>query len=142
VGRNCGAEPRDGEERVPLNLISYFAKLKAPKLMLWCYLAWYLAILPFYFDPSPVIWLSALGIAGLIGIALIFAAKVPGQAMDGWTRFRLFLFPFCVSSYSALIKGKEFVLLFPTEAKPLAAGIAACAAVLLFQRACAAIRRA
>ena len=119
-----------------MRVIDYFAKLKAPKLVLWCYLAWYLTIVPLHFDPSPVIWLSALGISVLIGIALIFATKVPGQRMDGWTKFRLFLFPFCVSSYSALIKGRGFILLFPTEARPLLAGMAACAAVVVFQRIC------
>lgn len=122
-----------------MRVIDYFAKLRTPKLVLWCYLAWYAAIIPFYFDRSPVIWLSAVGISALIGIALIFATKVPGQAMDGWTRFRLFLFPFCVSSYSALIKGKGFILLFPTEMKPLLAGIGACIAVIAFQRLCVAI---
>lgn len=124
-----------------MRVIAYFAKLKLPKLVLWCYLAWYLAVIPFYFDPSPVIWLSALGISALIGIALIFATKVPGQPMEGWTKFRLFLFPFCVSSYSALIKGRGFILLFPTEPQPLCAGIAACTAMVLFQRACKALVR-
>lgn len=122
--------------RPAMRAIAYFAKLKLPKLVLWCYLSWYLAIVPFYFDPSPVIWLSALGISALIGIALIFATKVPGQPMDAWTKFRLFLFPFCVSSYSALIKGRGFILLFPTELKPLCAGMAACAAMVAFQKAC------
>jgi len=119
-----------------MRLITYFANLRVPKLVLWCYLAWYLTIVPFYFDPSPVIWLSAVGISALIGIALIFATKVPGQPMDGWTRFRLFLFPFCVSSYSALIKGRGFILLFPTEAGPLIAGVCACLAVIALRKAC------
>lgn len=117
-------------------MISYFARLRAPKLVLWCYLAWYLAMVGCYLDPSPVIWLSALGISSLIGIGLIFATKVSGQAMEGWTKFRLFLFPFCVSSYSSLIKGKGFILLFPTESRPLMIGIAACVGMIVFQRAC------
>ena len=112
---------------------------RVPKLVLWCYLAWYASIVPFYFDPSPVIWLSAVGISALIGIALIFATKVPGLPMDGWTKFRLFLFPFCVSSYSALIKGRGFVLLFPTETRPLLTAMGACVAMVVFQRACRAI---
>ena len=117
-------------------IVRYFAKVPAPKLVLWCYLAWYFTIAACYFDPSPVVWLTALGMSGLIGIALIFATKVPGQAMDRWTMFRLFLFPFCVSSYSALIKGKGFFLIFPTEARPLLGGVAACAVVVIFQRLC------
>jgi hypothetical protein len=117
-------------------MVAYFASLRAPKLVLWCYLAWYGVMVFFYFDPSPVIWLTALGMSGLIGIALIFATKVPGQAMDPWTMFRLFLFPFCVSSYSALIKGKGFFLIFPTETRPLLGGVVACAVVVIFQRLC------
>jgi hypothetical protein len=114
----------------------YFASLRMPRLVLWCYLAWYLAIVPCYFDPSPVIWLTALGMSALIGIALVFATKVEGQGMDRWTVFRLFLFPFCVSSYSTLIKGKGFVLIFPTQPRPLLTGIAACAALVAFRFAC------
>jgi hypothetical protein len=111
-------------------IIAYFAGLRVPKLVLWCYLVWYLAIIPFYFDPSPLLWLSALGISALIGCGLIFATMMPGQKMERWTRFRLFAFPFCVSSYSALIKGKGFVLLFPTEPKPLMVGGVACVVVV------------
>jgi hypothetical protein len=124
-----------------MRLIRYFADLKAPKLTLWCYLAWYVAVAGCYFDPAPAIWLSAVGISGLIGIALNFATGTPGQRSDGWTKFRLFLFPFCVSSYSTLIKGKGFILLFPTQAKPLMAGIGACVGVLVFQLACKALVR-
>lgn len=117
-------------------IVRYFAKLPASKLVLWCYLAWYGVMVIFYFDPSPVVWLTALGMSALIGIALIFATKVPGQPMDRWTKFRLFLFPFCVSSYSALIKGKGFFLIFPTETRPLLGGVVACAGVVIFQRLC------
>lgn len=124
-----------------MRLIRYFATLRSPKLVLWCYLAWYVAVAACYFDPSPAIWLSALGISGLIGIALIFATGTPGQRTDGWTRFRLFLFPFCVSSYSTLIKGKGFILLFPTQAAPLVAGISASALVVLLHLICKTVAR-
>ena len=117
-------------------IVRYFGNLRTPKLVLWCYLAWYLTMTACYFDPSPVIWLTALGMSGLIGIALIFATKVQGQKMEPWTTFRLFLFPFCVSSYSALIKGKGFFLIFPTETRPLLGGMVACAVVVIFQRLC------
>ena len=124
-----------------MRLIRYFATLRGPKLVLWCYLAWYVAVALCYFDPSLSIWLSALGISGLIGIALNFATGTPGQRTDGWTKFRLFLFPFCVSSYSTLIKGKGFILLFPTQATPLVAGIGACMLVTLFHFACKSVMR-
>lgn len=117
-------------------MTGYFARLSVPKLVLWCYLAWYVAIVARYFEPAPLLWLSSVGIAALIGIGLVFATRVPGQGMDRWTVFRLFLFPFCVSSYSALIKGKGFILLFPTEKGPLLTGMAACAGVVGWRFLC------
>jgi len=121
---------------LPVTVIRYFASLRVPKLVLWCYLAWYLTMVISYFDPSPVIWLTALGMSALIGIALIFATKVQGQGMDRWTRVRLFMFPFCVSSYSTLVKGKGFILIFPTHLRPLLIGIAVCAVVVAFRLVC------
>lgn len=119
-----------------MTVIRYFADLRVPKLVLWCYLAWYLTIVSFYFDPAPVVWFTALGMAAVIGIALVFSTKVPGQGMERWTLFRLFLSPFCVSSYSTLVKGKGFLLIFPTQPRPLLAGIAACVAVVVFRLVC------
>lgn len=123
-------------------MIGYFARLSVPKLVLWCYLAWYVAIVSSYFDPSLLLWLSSLGIAALIGIGLLCATRVPGRKMDRWTVFRLFMFPFCVSSYSALIKGKGFILLFPTERGPLLVGIAACAGMVAWHWLCRGMLRA
>lgn len=117
-------------------IIRYFATLRSPKLVLWCYLAWYLTIVGFFFDLSPVIWLTALGMSALIGIALVFATKVEGQGMERWTVFRLFLFPFCVSSYATLIKGKGFIVIFPSQPRPFLAGVAACALVVAFRFVC------
>jgi hypothetical protein len=39
---------------------------------------------------------------------------------------RLFIMPFCVSSFSALIKGKGFVLVFPRDLDELGASLSAC----------------
>lgn len=117
-------------------MIGYFARLSVPKLVLWCYLAWYVAIVACYFDPSPLLWLSSAGIASLIGIGLVFATRVPGQKMERWVVGRLFMFPFCVSSYSALIKGKGFILLFPTQRGPLLVGVAACAGMVAWRFLC------
>ena len=50
---------------------------------------------------------------------------------------RLFLMPFCVSSFSQLIKGKGFVLVFPPDLHEIAISLAACAvfvAVVLIAR--------
>ncbi len=42
--------------------------------------------------------------------------------------------PFCVSSYSALIKGKGFILIFPPEWRENLIGLACLVAILIVQR--------
>ncbi|MBW8780690.1 MAG: hypothetical protein JF599_02215 [Verrucomicrobia bacterium] len=115
---------------------SYFASLRLPRLILWCYLCWYLTIAVLYFDPSPGLWLSSLGISSIIGSALLLSIHSPGRRLDRWTVFRLFLMPFCVSSYSCLIKGRNFLLIFPPELKPNLLALAACAGFLTLCLAC------
>jgi hypothetical protein len=92
-------------------LIQYFDQIKFGKAVLWCYLIWYLTMVYFYFDPSPKIWMNALGISAVIGTGLMLsvAANNPVKR-DHWQTFRLYLMPFCVSSFSALIKGQGFVI--------------------------------
>jgi hypothetical protein len=100
-------------------MIKYFARLSISRLVLWCYLAWYIAVVCLYFEASPALWISSLGLSFFIGIALILAARQPNQKIGFWMAFRLFLIPFCVSSYSSLIKGKGFILLFPPDSRSL-----------------------
>jgi len=102
-----------------VDMIRYFARLSISRLILWCYLAWYAAVVALYFEASPALWISSLGLSFFIGIALILATRHPDQKLELWTAFRLFLIPFCVSSYSSLIKGRGFVLLFPPEPRNL-----------------------
>ena len=108
-------------------MLRYLATLENTKLILWCYLVWYVSIVSRYFDPSPTLWLSSIGIAAFIGFALNLAARQGNTTPDRWVVFRLYLFPFCVSSYSALIKGKGFFLLFPRDLPSLLTGVTACA---------------
>ncbi len=90
----------------------YLAQLSTGRTVLWCYLAWYLFFIQRYFDVSVNLWLTSLGISAIIGIAL-FISTAGGQArLNRWQIFRLFLMPFCVSSFSALIKGRGFLLIF------------------------------
>jgi hypothetical protein len=117
-------------------MIRYLARLESTTLVLWCYFCWYVAIVSQYFDSTPGLWLSSVGIAFLIGFALNIAARQKGQKTDKRIVFRLYLFPFCVSSYSALIKGKGFILLFPTEPKPLLIGIGACCGFVCVSMLC------
>jgi len=110
----------------------YLARLTAGKIVLWCFLIWYVATAIQHFDPAPAIWLNALGISGIIGVALYLSVREPGKPPpDRWTTLRLFLMPFCVSSFSQLIKGKGFVLVFPPDAREISVSLAACAAFVI-----------
>ena len=110
----------------------YFANLSPGKVVLWCFLIWYLATVIHHFDATPGIWLNALGISAIIGVALYLSVREPGKPPpDRWTTLRLFLMPFCVSSFSQLIKGKGFVLVFPPDLGELTLSAAACAAFVL-----------
>ena len=111
----------------------YFANLAPGKIALWCFLIWYLATVIHHFDATPAIWLNALGISAIIGVALYLSVREPGKPPpDNWTTLRLFLMPFCVSSFSSLIKGKGFVLIFPPSLHENAMALAACALFVVF----------
>src|SRR6185436_20112369 len=110
-------------------LWGYLRNLNRGRLILWCYLIWYLVALAWYFDPSPRLWLTSLGLSVIIGIALYLSATAGATKvrLDRWTIFRLFLMPFCVSSFSALVKGRGFILIFSPDANEVVLGIALCA---------------
>ena len=95
-------------------LFRYLRQLNAPRVILWCYAIWYGVVLVRYFDPSPELWLTSIGLSGIIGFALLLStrAAMGSGRLDGWGVFRLFLMPFCVSSFAALVKGRGFVLVF------------------------------
>jgi hypothetical protein len=119
--------PRDAPPPTAASLRGYVARLPRGKVALWCYLVWYLAVVAMYFDPSLGIWINALGISGIIGVALWLGVRPPaGGRIDRWQVFRLFLTPFCVSSFSSLIKGQGFFLVFPPRASELGVASAAC----------------
>ena len=114
-------------------LMRYFRDLAAGRLVLWCYLLWYLATVAFRFDPAPAVWLNSLGISAIIGFALLLSVGGPGSpAPGGWQVFRLFLMPFCVSSFAALIKGHGYWLILPPDPFELLASLGLCAAFVGF----------
>lgn len=115
-------------------MLRYLALLSTGRIVLWCYLIWYLCVVFLHFDPSPVLWASSLGMSGIIGLALLLSTSGMRAPGDGWTTFRLFLMPFCVSSYSALIKGKGFILIFPPAGWENAIGLGCLVTFLVFQR--------
>ncbi len=96
-------------------LIRYLSRLSKGRLILWCYFIWYAVVLVRYFDPSLRLWLTSLGLGLIIGFALYLSTTAAGAgavSLGGWQVFRLFLMPFCVSSFAALVKGKGFILIF------------------------------
>ena len=111
-------------------LIRYLAGLNAARTILWCYLIWYLTAVALYFDPSPSLWLTSIGVSAIVGYALwlsVVSSPSGGIKLGRWQLFRLYLTPFAVSSFAALIKGKEFhVVVFPTL-KENAIAVGACA---------------
>ncbi len=52
----------DNTTKNDVKLIPYLANLSKGRLILWCYFIWYLVVLVRYFDPSPRLWLTSLGI--------------------------------------------------------------------------------
>ncbi|PSB19135.1 hypothetical protein C7B65_12700 [Phormidesmis priestleyi ULC007] len=114
-------------------LIQYFCAIKLDKAVLWCYLIWYLVTVYFYFDSSPTLWLNAIGISAVIGTGLLLSVSSgkPGNR-DKWQTFRLYLMPFCVSSFSALIKGQGFIVFVSPKTKETLVSIACCVLFLSF----------
>jgi hypothetical protein len=129
-------------------LIRYLRNLTAGRLILWCYFIWYCVVLVRYFDPSPRLWITSLGLSLIIGFALYLSttAGVRKVQLGFWPMFRLFLMPFCVSSFAALVKGKDFILIF--SPKPIETLVAAgscavlCGIVMVLKRAGAGSRGA
>src|SRR5258707_941606 len=122
-------------------LLRYLANLSTGRLILWCYFFWYCVIVARHFDASLRLWLTSLGLSAIIGFGL-FISTTSGTAskvkLDRWQIFRLFLIPFCVSSFSALVKGKSFILIFPPT---LAENILAATPCALFCGAVAVLKR-
>src|SRR5881396_2913105 len=131
----------DNTTKNDVKLIPYLANLSKGRLILWCYFIWYLVVLVRYFDPSPRLWLTSLGLSLIIGFALYLSTTAAGAnkvKLDRWQAFRLFLMPFCVSSFSALVKGKGFVLIFSPQPREIGIAVVLCAllcsAVALLRR--------
>ena len=113
-----------------MKLIYYLSNLSKGRLILWCYFIWYLVVLVRYFDPSPRLWLTSLGLSLIIGFALYVSTTVAGEKkvkLERWQVIRLFMMPFCVSSFSALVKGKGFFLIFSPNPEEILIAVGLCA---------------
>ena len=109
-----------------MRVFSYLASLNGARQILWGYLIWYLVVIVRYFDPRPRLWITSLGLSGIIGFALILSTAGTNATtrLDRWQLFRLFLMPFCVSSFAAVVKDHGFVLVFSPDWRDLTIGAA------------------
>jgi hypothetical protein len=113
------------------SLVRYFTNLTTGRIVLWCYLIWYLVVLFNYFDPGLLIWLTSLGLSAIIGTALYISSTAQGNKLGRWQIARLYMMPFFVSSFSALVKGKGFLLVFSPRLPEIALALGLCAAFWL-----------
>jgi hypothetical protein len=124
---------------VSRRLLRYFASLTAGRIVLWCYLIWYVVTVVNHFDASLALWLSSIGVSAIVGIALLLSVNDGGTLnRDSWQTFRLFLMPFCVSSFSSLIKNQGYILIVPPRAAEQFEILGLCGAFVL---AVAALKR-
>ncbi len=108
-------------------LLQYFYKIKLDKAILWCYFIWYVVIVCFYFEPSAKIWINSIGISAIIGTGLLLSVSSDKIGKrDNWQTFRLYLMPFCVSSFSALIKGQGFIVVVSPKTKETLVSVLCC----------------
>ena len=99
-----------------MGLLKYFRTLSTGRVVLWCYAIWYVVNVATHFDSRPRLWLTSFGISAIIGTALVISTRSSSRGttqLDGWQIFRLFLMPFCVSSFAALVKDAHYILVFP-----------------------------
>ncbi|WP_009963807.1 hypothetical protein [Verrucomicrobium spinosum] len=97
-------------------MLRYFSRLNRARKVLWSYLLWWIHTIAHHFEPRPRLWLTSLGLSGIIGLALLLSTRTSTAGttrLDRWQIFRLFLMPFCVSSFAALVKDQGFLLIFP-----------------------------
>ena len=111
------------------SLYVYFVKIKPGKLVLWCYLIWYLVTVFYHFDPSAKLWINSIGISVVIGTALVLS--VAPAATDYWQFFRLYWMPFAVSSFAALIKDQNYFIVFSPHVNEIFMALICCGVFLL-----------
>jgi hypothetical protein len=113
--------------------VRYFARLTTGRIILWCYLIWYLFFAIRYIDFNQSLWLTSLGVSAIVGVALVISTRSGATGRPGfWPTARLFMMPFCVSSFSALVKGRGFVLVFSPRITEDYMALGLCAAFCAF----------
>jgi hypothetical protein len=118
-------------------LIRYIAKLPPSRLILWSYVIWWAVMVTNYFTPDKRIWTTSLGIGLIVGYALMLSTgpiTLNRFRNRFWESMRLFICPLMVSSFSALVAGKKFTLVFSPVWKENATAVAGIAVFLLMAR--------
>ena len=112
-------------------IMGYFSRLGAGKIILWCYLFWYLLTVYQYFDPKWALWLNAIGISAIVGTALLLSVSSESiTEIPPWQLFRLYAMPFCVSTFSSLTQGRHFFLVFSSRHDEIAVNTVVCMAFI------------
>ena len=106
-------------------VIRYLYEIRPSKAVLWCYLIWYVVTVSFHFDPSPKVWINSIGISAVIGTGLLLSVA-SGGTKDHWQTFRLYLMPFCVSSFAALIKDQGFIVVISPNIEETIVAVGIC----------------
>ena len=91
----------------------------------------------YYFRPEPRIWVMSLGIGVIVGFALMLSTgpvTLERFRLRFWESLRLFICPFLVSSFSALVAGNSFILVFSPRWEENAIAVASIAMFLLLAR--------
>lgn len=117
-----------------MRLLRYLANLTTGRIVLWCYAIWYAVNVSAHFDARPRLWITSVGLAFIIGTALLISTRSARNGttqLDRWQVFRLYLMPFCVSSFAALIKDAGFVLVFPPSLRENLIGLGLMAGFVL-----------
>jgi hypothetical protein len=113
------------------NLLSYLTELTTGRVVLWCYAIWYGVSVVHHFDARPRLWFTSLGLSAIVGTALLISTRSSSRgttSLDRWQTFRLYLMPFCVSSFAALVKDAGYTLVFPPNLRENLIGLALMAA--------------
>jgi hypothetical protein len=101
-------------------VLGYLRTLSTGRVVLWCYAIWYAVNVAYHFDSRPRLWITSIGISAIIGTALLISTRTSSRGttqLDRWQIFRLYLMPFCVSSFAALVKDEGYFLVFPPTAR-------------------------
>jgi hypothetical protein len=96
-------------------LLRYLAQLPVSHIILWSYVIWWVVMVHYYFRADVRLWLMSLGLGVIVGFALMLSTgpvSVERFRWRFWESMRLFICPLMVSSFSALVVGKDFILVF------------------------------